>query len=42
VRARIWKGLVAGESPDVLKREVADPSASPFVTTEPAAGGAEP
>jgi peptide/nickel transport system ATP-binding protein len=43
LRVRIWKRLVAGESPDVLRREIAEPPASPLVTTEPASGtkGAE-
>jgi peptide/nickel transport system ATP-binding protein len=44
LRARLWKRLVAGESPDVLKREVAAASATPLVATEPASGtpGVEP
>ncbi|MGZ4224298.1 MAG: ABC transporter ATP-binding protein, partial [Solirubrobacteraceae bacterium] len=45
LRARIWKRLVAGESPDVLKRELVGEPAAPLVTTtEPAAGtaGSEP
>jgi peptide/nickel transport system ATP-binding protein len=37
VRARIWKRLAAGESPDVVRRDVANAPPS-FVATEPASG----
>ena len=36
VRARVWKRLVAGESPEVLKRELVGVSPAPVVATEPA------
>jgi peptide/nickel transport system ATP-binding protein len=41
VRARIWKGLVAGEQPADLKRDLVDASAASFVTAPPPAAGAE-
>ena len=37
VRARIWKRLVAGDSPEVIKREVVGAAPAPVVAAEPAA-----
>jgi len=44
VRARIWKRLVAGDSPEVIKREVVGAAPAPVVAAEPAAEtpGVEP
>ena len=44
VRARIWKRLVAGDSPEVIKREVVGAAPVPVVAAEPAAEtpGVEP
>jgi peptide/nickel transport system ATP-binding protein len=42
VRARIWQGLVAGESPTDLRRDVSEASAAPVVTTPPPASGTGP
>jgi peptide/nickel transport system ATP-binding protein len=38
VRARIWQGLRAGESPADLKRNVIDAAAAPLVTAPPPSG----
>jgi peptide/nickel transport system ATP-binding protein len=38
VRARIWKGLEAGEAPADLRRAYADEAAAPVVTGPPTAG----
>ena len=37
MRARIWKRLVAGDSPEVIKREVVGAAPAPVVAAEPAA-----
>ena len=37
VRARIWKRLVAGDSPEVIRREVVGAAPAPVVAAEPAA-----